>query len=168
MSSAIPEQNRRGSKRVLFTNSGAEAIEAATKLARHATARKWIIAFYGAFHGRTMGALSLTASKVRQKERFGPQVPMVTHTDYGNVDGIENTLFRKEVPPDEVAAIFVEPIQGEGGYIVPPDDFLPRLRELCDRHGILLVVDEIQTGMGRTGKMFAVDHWGVVPDILWS
>ncbi|HOQ85127.1 MAG TPA: acetyl ornithine aminotransferase family protein [Phycisphaerae bacterium] len=155
-----------GAKRVLFTNSGTEAIEASMKLARHSTHRKWIIAFYGAFHGRSMGALSLTASKVRQKERFGPLVPMVAHADYGDVDSIEKTLFKREVPPDEVAAIFVEPILGEGGYIVPPDDFLPRLRELCTKHGILLVADEIQSGMGRTGRLFAVEHWGVEPDII--
>lgn len=155
-----------GAKRVLFTNSGTEAIEAAMKLSRHATGRKWIIAMYGAFHGRSMGALSLTASKVRQKERFGPLVPMVAHVDYGDVDDIEKTLFKRAVPSDEVAAVFVEPILGEGGYIVPPDDFLPRLRDLCTRHGILLVVDEIQSGMGRTGRMFAVDHWNVVPDII--
>jgi len=153
-------------KRVLFTNSGTEAIEASMKLARHATGRKWIIAFYGAFHGRSMGALSLTASKVRQKERFGPLVPMVAHADYGDVDSIEQTLFKREVPPDEVAAVFVEPILGEGGYIVPPDGFLPRLRELCTRHGILLVADEIQSGMGRTGRMFAVEHGNVVPDVI--
>jgi len=155
-----------GAKRVLFTNSGTEAIEASMKLARHSTGRKWIIAFYGAFHGRSMGALSLTASKVRQKERFGPLVPMVAHADYGDIDSIEKTLFKREVPPDEVAAIFVEPILGEGGYIVPPDDFLPRLRDLCTRHGILLVADEVQSGMGRTGRMFAVEHWNVVPDII--
>jgi 4-aminobutyrate aminotransferase len=153
-------------KRVLLTNSGAEAVEASIKLSRHATGRKWIIAFYGAFHGRTMGSLSLTASKVRQKERFAPLVPMVAHADYGDVDAIEKKLFKREVPPEEVAAIFVEPIQGEGGYIVPPDDFLPRLRALCDKHGILFVADEIQSGMGRTGRMFAVDHWNVVPDIV--
>ncbi len=153
-------------RRVLFTNSGTEAIEASMKLARHSTGRKWIIAFYGAFHGRSMGSLSLTASKVRQKERFGPLIPMVAHAEYGDVRSIENNLFRREMPPDEVAAIFVEPILGEGGYIVPPDGFLPRLRELCDRHGILLVADEIQSGMGRTGKMFAVEHWNVVPDIM--
>jgi 4-aminobutyrate aminotransferase len=150
----------------LFTNSGTEAIEASMKLARHSTGRKWIIAFYGAFHGRSMGALSLTASKVRQKERFGPLVPMVAHADYGDIESIERTLFKREVPPDEVAAIFVEPILGEGGYIVPPDEFLPRLRELCTENGILLVADEIQSGMGRTGRMFAVEHWGVEPDII--
>jgi len=153
-------------KRVFLTNSGAETVEAAMKLARHHTQRKWIIAFYGAFHGRTMGALSLTSSKVRQKERFGPLVPMVAHAPYGDLDFLENVLLKSEVPPDEVAAIFVEPILGEGGYLVPPAEFLPGLRKLCDRHGILLVADEIQTGMGRTGKMFACDHFKVVPDVL--
>ena len=170
-------------KRVYFTNSGAESIETAFKLARHHTRRKWVISFYGAFHGRTMGALSLTASKARQNERFGPLASMVAHVDYADchhcplnltypdcktacVDDIEGTLFKREVPPDEVAAIFVEPIMGEGGYIVPPETFMPKLRTLCDRHGILLVADEIQTGMGRTGRMFACEHTGVIPDIL--
>lgn len=162
--------------RVYFGNSGAEANEAALKLARYYTGRKNFIAFLDSFHGRTMGALSLTASKVRQREGFGPFLP-VTHTLYPDpyrlgtratqlsIDHIE-MLFRTIVPAEEVAAIFVEPIQGEGGYIVPPDDFLPKLRELCDKHGILLVFDEVQSGMGRTGKMFAWEHSGVKPDIL--
>jgi 4-aminobutyrate aminotransferase len=153
-------------KRVLFTNSGAESVEAAIKLARHYTQRKVIVAFYGAFHGRTMGALSLTASKYRQKERFGPLVPMVEHVPYGDLAAIDRDIFHRIAAPEEVAAIFVEPIQGEGGYIVPPPEFLPGLREMCDRHGIMLVMDEIQSGMGRTGKMFACEHWNVAPDIL--
>lgn len=153
-------------KRVLFTNSGAESVEAAIKLSRHHTRRKMIIAFHGAFHGRTMGALSLTASKARQKERFGPLVPMVEHVDYGDLSAITDNLFKRICSPDEVAAIFVEPLLGEGGYIVPPPEFLPGLRELCTRHGILLVLDEIQSGMGRTGRMFCCEHYGVVPDIL--
>lgn len=153
-------------KRVLFTNSGAESVEAAIKLSRHHTRRKTIIAFNGAFHGRTMGALSLTASKARQKERFGPLVPMVEHVDYGDLSGITDKIFKRICPPDEVAAIFVEPLLGEGGYIVPPPEFLPGLRELCTRHGILLVMDEIQSGMGRTGRMFCCEHYGVAPDIL--
>ncbi|HOB74865.1 MAG TPA: acetyl ornithine aminotransferase family protein [Phycisphaerae bacterium] len=153
-------------KRVLFTNSGAESVEAAIKLSRHHTRRKMIIAFHGAFHGRTMGALSLTASKARQKERFGPLVPMVEHVDYGDLSAITDNLFKRICSPDEVAAIFVEPLLGEGGYVVPPPEFLPGLRELCDRHGILLVLDEIQSGMGRTGRMFCCEHYGVVPDIL--
>jgi 4-aminobutyrate aminotransferase len=165
-------------KRVFFTNSGTEAVEAAFKLARYHSKRQNMIAFYGAFHGRTMGAVSLTASKVTQRRGFGPLVPGVIHVPYadcrsGNhkpsvspIELIEKTLFKKEVAPNEVAAIFVEPIQGEGGYLVPPPEFHRELRALCDRHGILLVVDEIQSGMGRTGKMCAIEHWGVEPDIV--
>lgn len=153
-------------KRVFLTNSGAEAVEAAFKVARHHTNRKWVIAFHGAFHGRTMGALSLTCSKARQKEKFGPLVPMVAHVPYGSVDAIEATLFKHQMSPSEVAAIFVEAIQGEGGYIVPQPAFLPELRELCDKHGILLVCDEIQSGIGRTGKWFAFEHFGIVPDLV--
>lgn len=162
--------------RVYFGNSGTEANEAALKLARFVTGRKHFVAFFDAFHGRTMGALSLTASKARQREGFGPFLP-VTHTVYPDpyrhgpdatklaLDNLKE-LFRTICPAEEVAAIFVEPIQGEGGYIVPPDDFLPRLRELADAHGILLVFDEVQCGMGRTGKMFAWEHFGVKPDVL--
>ena len=153
-------------KRVLLTNSGAEAVEAAFKLARHHTNRKWVIAFHGAFHGRTMGALSLTSSKARQKERFGPLVPMVAHVPYGDVERIENELFKRQMSPNEVAAIFVEPIQGEGGYILPPPTFLPDLRALCDKYDILLVCDEIQAGCGRTGKWFAFEHFGIIPDLI--
>lgn len=170
-------------KRVLFTNSGAEAIEAAIKLARYHTRRQHFIAFYGAFHGRTMGALSLTASKVTQHRRFAPLLPEVTHVGYGNcyrcpynltypecalecVSHIEKKLFKTTLPPEEVAAIIVEPIQGEGGYIVPPPEYHRELKALCDRHGILYVADEVQSGMGRTGKMFAIEHWGVEPDII--
>ena len=174
-----------GRNRVFFTNSGAEAIEAAFKLARHQTGRQHVIAFWGAFHGRTFGAMSLSGSKAIHRKRFLPMVPQITHVTYPNpfrpmefhesgsvvdftIDEIERTVFRREVSPDEVAAIFVEPIQGEGGYIVPPPDFLPRLRELCDRHGILMVCDEVQCGMGRTGRMWAVQHVGVQPDIIAS
>ncbi len=155
-------------KRVLLVNSGTEAVEAALKLSRFHTQRKWIIAFHGAFHGRTMGSLSLTSSKARQKTGFGPFVPMVAHVPYGDADAIENTLFTQQMEPKEVAAIFVEPILGEGGYVVPPPDFLKKLRRLCDQHGILLVCDEIQSGMGRTGKFFAVEHFDVEPDIVLS
>ncbi len=165
-----------GSKRVFFTNSGAEAVEAAFKLARYHTGRTHVIAFYGAFHGRTLGALSLTGSNVVQRARFAPLIPGVIHVPYPNpyrgpsVDEclarIEEEIFRRTVPPDEVAAIFVEPIQGEGGYLVPPPDFHPRLRELASRHGILYVADEVQSGMGRTGRMLAIEHWGVEPDIV--
>ncbi|MCH7872561.1 MAG: acetyl ornithine aminotransferase family protein [Planctomycetes bacterium] len=153
-------------QRVFLTNSGTEAVEAAIKLSRYHTKKKWIIAFHGAFHGRTMGSLSLTCSKGVQQARFGPMMPMVTHVPYGDVDSIEEKLFRYKIPSDEVAAIFVEAFQGEGGYIVPEPTFLPRLRELCDRHKILLVLDEIQSGMGRTGKWFAFEHFGVEPDIV--
>src|SRR3954465_2722528 len=155
----------REKKKVFLTNSGAEAIECGFKLARHATGRKYVIAFHGAFHGRTMGALSLTSSKARQREKFGPLVPMTAHVHYGDAAAIENTLFRYQMAPDEVAAIFVEAIQGEGGYVVPPANFLPDLRKLCDKHGILLVCDEVQSGIGRTGKWFAFEHFGVTPDI---
>jgi 4-aminobutyrate aminotransferase len=167
-------------KRVFFTNSGAEALEAGLKLARWHTGRSRAIAFLGAFHGRTYGAMSLSGSKLVHRRGFSPLVPDIHHVpyprgpeartvpDYGRrcVEHIEETLFKRTAPPDEVAAIFVEPIQGEGGYHVPPPDFLPALRELCDRYGILLVADEVQTGMGRTGKLFAVEHWNVEPDIV--
>jgi len=124
-----------------------------------------MIGFYGAFHGRTMGALSLTSSKAKQRTGFGPFLSGMAHVPYGDVEAIEDHLFKYQMAPEEVAAIFVEPIQGEGGYIVPDPEFLPRLRKLCDRHGILLVCDEIQSGMGRTGKWFACEHFDVVPDI---
>ncbi len=171
-----------GPSRVYFGNSGAEAVEGALKLARYHTGKKHVIAFYGAFHGRTSGALSLTCSKYVQRKHF-MFVPEVSHVVYpdpyrGAEDGddalVERTLsdinriFRHKVDPSEVAAIFVEPIQGEGGYIVPPARFLPALRELCDKHGILLVADEIQTGMGRTGKTWCVENWDVAPDIVTS
>ncbi|HUU75525.1 MAG TPA: acetyl ornithine aminotransferase family protein [Methanoregulaceae archaeon] len=170
-----------GLDRVYFSNSGAESIEAAIKLARYATKRKYFISFYGGFHGRTMGALSLTAARVIQRKYFGPFLPVI-HSPYANpyrplnssspsceVDVIEymhEEIFRTEVAPDEVAAIFVEPIQGEGGYVIPPANFLRELREICDRHGILLVCDEVQTGCYRTGKFLASEHSGVVPDIV--
>lgn len=153
-------------QRVFLTTSGAEAVEAALKLARYHTNRKWLIAFDGGFHGRTMGALSLTSSKVRQQERFGPFLPMVAHVPYQDVDAIESGLFKRRISPREVAAIFVEPVQGENGYIIPEPDFLPRLRALCDKHHILLVCDEIQSAMGRTGKWFAFEHFGIEPDII--
>jgi 4-aminobutyrate aminotransferase len=156
----------RSAKTVFLTNSGTEAIEAAFKLARFATKRSHAIAFLGAFHGRTLGSLSLTASRSAHRAHFSPLVPDIHHAPYGQADYLEEVLFRYEVMPEEVAAIFVEPIQGEGGYIVPPPEFLPKLKELCQRHGILLVADEIQSGFGRTGKMFACEHWGVEPDIL--
>jgi len=166
-----------GAKRVFFTNSGAESVEAAFKLARYHTSRQHMIAFFGGFHGRTMGALSLTGSKVVQRRGFAPLIPLVSHVDYPNSYryGNESTLdslnqledlFKRTVAPQEVAAIIVEPIQGEGGYIVPPLEFHRELRKLCDKHGILLIADEVQSGMGRTGKMFAMEHWSVVADIV--
>jgi 4-aminobutyrate aminotransferase len=155
-------------KKVFFTNSGTESVEAAIKLARYETRRTHLIAFLGAFHGRTLGSLSLTASRATHRARFGPLLPGVHHVPYGmqGLEAIENEIFRHEAAPDEVAAIFVEPIQGEGGYVVPPPEFLPALAALCRRHGILLVADEIQSGFGRTGKMFACEHWSIEPDIV--
>jgi len=172
-------------KQVFLGNSGAEAVEAAIKLSRNHTKRPNIIAFFGAFHGRTMGAVSLTASKPVYHKGFGPLLPAVTHVPYAYcyrcefnqsypdcnlacIDYIENKVLGQNLPAEEVAAIFVEPVQGEGGYIVPPDGWHQRLRELCDQHGILFVDDEVQAGIGRTGKMFAIEHWDVVPDIITS
>jgi 4-aminobutyrate aminotransferase len=174
-----------GPHKVYYGNSGAEAIECALKLARYHTKRQNIIAFYGAFHGRTMGALSLTASKPQQRRRFAPLVPGVTHVRYpdvyrGCVGGqqeadafalgcarfIEEKLFKTTLPPEEVAAIFIEPVQGEGGYVVAPQIFMQELRRICDRNGILLVVDEVQSGVGRTGKWWAVEHSGIEPDMV--
>jgi 4-aminobutyrate aminotransferase len=163
-----------------FANSGAEAVEAALKLARYATGRSRIIGFLGGFHGRTMGALAVTASKYTQQSRYFPAMPGVTHVPYPNpyrplfagddqgraVIAYIEQLMERNVPADEVAAILVEPIQGEGGYVVPPDGFLAGLRKLCDRHGILLIFDEVQAGIGRTGKMFAWQHTLVRPDVL--
>jgi 4-aminobutyrate aminotransferase len=171
-------------KKVYFGNSGTEAVEAALKLARYHTKRHRFIAFYGSFHGRTFGSLSLTSSKAVQRNGFGPLLSGVSHVAYPNpyrcpsghrpnecacgcgcINAIEK-MFKTAVPPEEVAAIVVEPIQGEGGYIVPPANFLDQLRELTKKHGILLIFDEVQSGMGRTGKMFACEHSGVVPDII--
>ena len=158
-----------GATRAFLTNSGTEAIEVALKLARHATGRQNVIAFFGAFHGRTYGSVTMTASKAKYHHRFGPMLPGVYHAPYGTkagLDFITGQLFKRLIVPEDVAAIFVEPILGEGGYVVPDDDFLPGLREICDRHGILLVADEVQSGAGRTGKMWALDHWGVEPDMV--
>jgi 4-aminobutyrate aminotransferase len=152
--------------RCFFGNSGAEAIEAAMKLARYATGRWQFIAFHSSFHGRTMGALSLTSSKPVQRKGFGPLLPGVTHVPYGNCDYLENVVFKTTVNPEEVAAIVVEPIQGEGGYVVPPPEFLPELERIARQYGILLVADEVQSGMGRTGKMFAFEHFNFNPDIV--
>jgi 4-aminobutyrate aminotransferase len=148
-----------------LTNSGTEAVEAAIKLARHHTGRPGVIAFRGGFHGRTLGSLSLTASKAKYRRRFGPLLPGVYHGTYGDADSVEE-LFRTVTAADDVAAIVIEPVLGEGGYIVPPPEFLLRLRAISDKHGIMLVFDEVQSGMGRTGKMFAAEHTRVVPDII--
>jgi 4-aminobutyrate aminotransferase len=167
-----------GPHRVYYGNSGAEAIECALKLARYHTGRQQMIAFYGAFHGRTMGALSLTASKPQQRRRFAPLVPGVTHVPFpdvyrnGEQDAlacarfIEEKVFKTTVPPEEVAAIFVEPIQGEGGYVPAPLAFLQELRRICDHYGILLVADEVQSGAGRSGKWWAIEHTGIQPDMV--
>jgi 4-aminobutyrate aminotransferase len=176
-----------GPHRIYYGNSGAEAVEAALKLSRYHTKRQNVIAFFGAFHGRTMGALSLTASKPQQKRRFAPLVPGVTHVRYPDVyrgcsggaqDAeafalgcaryIEEKLFKTILPPEEVAAIFIEPVQGEGGYVIAPTPFMQELRRICDKHGILLVADEVQSGIGRTGKWWAIEHTGVQPDIICS
>ncbi len=174
-------------KKVFYSNSGTEAIEAAIKISRFSTGKKYFIAFIGAFHGRTMGSLSLTASKPIHKKRFYMTMPGVVHVPYPNpyrnpwnIDGyehpdelvnrvieyIEYWVLEHFIPPDEVAAIFFEPIQGEGGYVVPPKNFFIELKKLADRYGILLVDDEVQMGLGRTGKMFAIEHFGIAPDVI--
>jgi 4-aminobutyrate aminotransferase len=174
-----------GPHRFYYGNSGAEAVECALKVARYHTGRQNIISFFGGFHGRTMGALSLTGSKPQQKRRFAPFVPGVTHVRYpyayrgcsggpqeeeafalGCARYIEEKLFKTILPPEEVAAIILEPIQGEGGYVVAPNNFLQEIRRICDRHGILLIADEVQSGAGRTGKWWAIEHSGVQPDIV--
>lgn len=165
----FPQPTNATRAKVFFTNSGAESNEGALKLARYYTKRSQVVAFLGAFHGRTYGAMSLTGSKVVQRQHFGPLLPGVTHIPYGThtgLDYLEEKLFPTVLPPEEVAAIFVEAIQGEGGYIVPEDGFLERIRQICARHGILMVIDEVQAGMGRTGCLFAIEHWGVMPDII--
>jgi 4-aminobutyrate aminotransferase len=151
--------------RSFLTSSGTEAVEAAIKLARYATGRQYIIAMIGSFHGRSYGSVSLTASKAKYRAGFGPLLPGVHHTFFGDREHLD-VLFRRLVSPSEVAAIVVEPILGEGGYVLPPEGWFGYLRELCDRHGILLVADEVQSGMGRTGKLWAIQHFGVEPDIV--
>ncbi|MEX1296290.1 MAG: aminotransferase class III-fold pyridoxal phosphate-dependent enzyme, partial [Candidatus Limnocylindrales bacterium] len=160
-----------GAVRVYLGNSGAEAVEASLKLARAHSGRHAVVSFLGGFHGRTMGAVTLTASKAAYHRGIAPLVNGIHHAPYGreaDLAWFDAVLFDKVVPADEVAAIVVEPVQGEGGYIVPEAGFMRGLRELCDRHGILLVVDEIQSGAGRTGRMWAIEHFGVEPDILLS
>ncbi len=175
----LPEM---GPKKVFLTNSGSEATDGAIKLVRNHTKRQYIIAFRGAFHGRTMGAISLNASKAKYRSGFGPLIGSVFHVPYPpsepfaspERDGasyatyIEEEIFARYVSPTEVAAVFVEPILGEGGYIIPPDGFLRELRRICDAHGIVLVFDEVQSGIGRTGRMFAAEHSGVMPDVVLS
>jgi 4-aminobutyrate aminotransferase len=170
-------------KKFFYGNSGAEAIEAALKVSRWHSQRQGILAYIGSFHGRTMGAVSLTASKPYQRKRFSPLVPGVEHIfypycyrcpfhlecpdcNYACVDYIDEYLFHKYVPAEEVAMLLAEPIQGEGGYVVPPDGYFKKLKRLLDENGILFAVDEVQSGIGRTGKWFAIEHWGVVPDIV--
>jgi 4-aminobutyrate aminotransferase len=158
-----------GKLRTYLGNSGTEVVEAAMKLARHFTGRPYIVGFLGGFHGRTYGSVTLTASKAKYHAGFGPLLPGIYHAPFGKVADLkwfDDVLFSHLVPAEEVAAVIIEPIQGEGGYIVPEDGFLEGLRELCTRHGILLVADEIQSGAGRTGKMWAIEHWNVEPDIL--
>jgi 4-aminobutyrate aminotransferase len=172
-----------GAKRVFLTNSGAEAVETAVKLARLRTGRQKIIGFFGAFHGRTYGAMTLTASKPVQRKGYGPFLPEVLHTHYAYcyrcpvnrkpescavecLDLLEESYFHHAVPPEDVAAVIVEPVQGEGGFIPPHRSFLPRLQEICRKHGILLIADEVQCGMGRTGRMFALEHYGIDPDMI--
>jgi 4-aminobutyrate aminotransferase len=169
------------SAQVLLCQSGTESVEGALKLARYVTGRPRFIGFLGGFHGRSMGSLAFTSSKYTQQAGFFPTMPGVTHVPYPNpyrplfagadqgkavLEFIENVLFASNVPATEVAAILIEPIQGEGGYLLPPDGFLAELRALCDRHGILLIFDEVQSGIGRSGRMFACEHWGVKPDIM--
>lgn len=172
-------------KKVCFGNSGAESIEAAVKLAKWHTRKQLLIGFVGAFHGRTVGALSLTASKLAQRRYFFPVMPGVTHVPYAYcyrcpfkltypechywcVDFIDEFVLQKYVPPEDTAAIFIEPIQGEGGYVVPPPEYFQRLKKLADKYGILFIDDEVQAGMGRTGRWFAIEHWNVEPDIICS
>ena len=155
--------------RVFLGNSGTEAVEGSIKLARFATRRQYLVSFLGAFHGRSYGSVSLTASKAKYHAGFGPMLPGVFYAPFGHVADLkwfDEVLFDRLVPPDEVAAIIVEPIQGEGGYVVPEDGFLQGLRRICDEHGILLIADEVQSGGGRTGKMWAIQNWDVEPDIV--
>jgi 4-aminobutyrate aminotransferase len=154
--------------RSFLSNSGTEAVEAAIKLSRYATGRQYLIGFYQSFHGRSMGSVTLTASKAKYRTNFGPMLPSVYHSFYGDFDYIEEVLFKRVVSPTEVAAIVVESWLGEGGYRLPPEGWFRYLRDLCDAHGILLVCDEVQSGVGRSGTMWAIEQEGVTPDILTS
>jgi 4-aminobutyrate aminotransferase len=166
--------------KTFLTNSGTEAVEAAIKLARHHTGRQYVLSFFGSFHGRSYGSVSLTASKAAYRSGFGPLLPSVVHAPYadsfsagasshtgvGSFDYLEEVVFKRLVSPRDIAAVVVEPVLGEGGYVVPPTEWVRKLRRLCSAHDMLLVVDEVQSGMGRTGKMWAVQHFDVEPDIL--
>jgi 4-aminobutyrate aminotransferase len=158
----------RGPARSFLTNSGTEAVEASIKLARFDTGRQYIIGMYESFHGRSMGSVTITASKAKYRAHFGPMLPSVYHSFYGDFEHFEKVLFKRLLAPDEVAAIIVETWLGEGGYVLPPDGWFTFLRELCDRHGILLICDEVQSGMGRSGKVWAFEHEGIQPDIVIS
>ena len=183
MASLVPIARATGEVKSFFSNSGTEAVEAAIKLARYATKRFNVIAFLGSFHGRTLGSLAVTSSKYVQRRGFGPMMPGVYHAPYANcyrcpvglkpescaaecLSYVEDQIMVHLVSPDEVAAVIVEPIQGEGGYVVPPQQFLEKLRALTSKHGILLIADEVQSGMGRTGRMFACEHFGIEADIV--
>jgi len=157
-----------GPSKVLLQNSGTEAVEAAMKLARYMTGRQWIVGFVGGFHGRTLGALTLTNSKAKYHARFGPLAPGFLHVPFGSagLDELEERIFARTIPGDEIAAFVVEPVLGEGGYVMPDKDFFPRLKQIADKYCIAIVVDEVQSGVGRTGKMWAIEHFGIEPDMV--
>ncbi len=158
----------KGNAQCFLTNSGTEGTEAAIKLARYVTKRPRMIAFYNGFHGRSMGSLSLTASKVIQRRHFSPGLGDVTHSVYNDLDFLEKYVLGKVAPPEDVAGIFLECVQGEGGYNIATKEFMQGLRRICDKHGILLCIDEVQTGLARTGKWWCIEHYGVMPDIIWT
>ncbi len=157
-----------GPSKVLLQNSGTEAVEASIKLARYMSGRQWIVGFVGGFHGRTLGALTLTNSKAKYHAHFGPLAPGFLHVPFGSegLDELEERIIARTIPGDEIAAFVVEPVQGEGGYVVPDKDFFPRLKQIADKYCIAIVVDEVQSGVGRTGKMWAIEHFGIEPDIV--
>ncbi|MFZ9268141.1 MAG: aminotransferase class III-fold pyridoxal phosphate-dependent enzyme [Candidatus Limnocylindrus sp.] len=158
----------KGPSKVLLQNSGTEAVEASIKLARYMSGRQWIVGFVGGFHGRTLGALTLTNSKAKYHAHFGPLAPGFLHVPFGSngLDELEQRIIARTIPGDEIAAFVVEPVQGEGGYVVPDKDFFPRLKQIADKYCIAIVVDEVQSGVGRTGKMWAIEHFGIEPDIV--
>jgi 4-aminobutyrate aminotransferase len=157
-----------GPSKVLLQNSGTEAVEASIKLARYMSGRQWIVGFVGGFHGRTLGALTLTNSKAKYHAHFGPLAPGFLHVPFGSggLDELEERIIARTIPGDEIAAFVVEPVQGEGGYVVPDKEFFPRLKAIADKYCIAIVVDEVQSGLGRTGKMWAIEHFGIEPDII--